>query len=845
MLYRVLVVVVASGLLHCRGGFERIQSSTGKDADVVLTTGTAYLLWGTPMMTNRCSTPISVVLQEELSIPTTIQLTDSGNGQFFLDPACTVPTTDISMDAGETVAHVFYRNPVAEIAILAASTDEASTEFFSGISANLVTSPGRSHSCAILANGQVQCWGGNTHGQLGDGTTQTQLQPTNIASTEPIRWVEGGTSHSCFLGGGGQVWCVGSNLFDQLGNGSNSTSSETTLTLVVGVSNAVALSVGANGYHGCAVVNDGTVRCWGSGTYGKLGNGDTEGQNASVLVEGLEHAVAISVGERHSCALVQGGTVWCWGNNIYGQLLGDGIVSESHVPAQVPGLQEIVHIRAGSDGTCAINVHGRAFCWGSDNYRGMTELDDISDAMAIGHGRNVQCILQRTGGVQCGGSSNSNGDGQLGRGYFSGTNNQLAPITGLGSVTHLSYGYSHGCVSDAAGGIQCWGTNIRGALGNGRSTNIYTPVPAATTPPLDTGLQALALGGGVNVVRHACAVAGDGQVLCWGGNNAGQLGNGAIGVDALSATPVVAQTSGPATDVRTGHGQTCALLTNETVECWGSAGIGSNDRELPTTIPGVNSAVQIATGKSFGCALTRGQEAYCWGDNTDGELGIGNNVDQQTPVLFGLGSLDPVVEIATGFTHMCVRSNMQEVFCSGSNNSGQLGNNSTVPSNAPVQVVGLTQVTALAAGDDFTCAVLSDQTVQCWGENNGKRLGVSGMSHSPIPIPNPDLSQVLSVSAGRYHACALIDAGVDQTVSCWGSNNFGQLGIGTPGSSFLPTTVVGVSDARELRIGVEASCVILRATGSARCWGNNSMGQLGLGYFGNAPSPESVVGFSP
>ena len=821
-------------LSGCRLGYDAFDDSTVPTPRIDQTSGTAHLLWGTPFIAGRCSTPITIALQEEPTSPTSVRLTDSTGGKFYIDSDCTTPITDISFESGERWANAYYRNPVAGITVLTAATDSSSTAFWSGVSEHLVGNPGSEHSCTVLASGLTQCWGLNNNGQLGDGTTQTRTQPAGVTTPEDLRWIAGGNSHSCALTQDGRILCVGANTFGQLGSGNNL--STNLLTPVVGISDAVALHVSSTGFHSCAVRRDGTVACWGLGQFGRLGNDSTTTPDVPVDVFGLQGAVSVAVGYQHSCAIVRDGTVRCWGRNSRGQLLGDGSLQESQVPMPVPGLSGIVYIAAASDGTCARAANGRSYCWGSGIYQSLTEVEELSDAITIAHGASVVCGIDRSGGVQCNGA---NSFGQLGNGAFGGTG--WTPVLGARPATHIGYGGNHGCISIPGLEPMCWGRNHYGALGTGQQAIFFEPVDVLQGTSLQQNVLALALGGGVNTLKHGCAIAGDGQVMCWGANNNGQLGNGNSGLDALSAAPVAATTSQPAVEVQAGQSHSCARLADQTVECWGTAMINATNATIPTTVPGLSSVVQLDAATTFTCAATQGQEAYCWGINASGQLGDGTEQLRTSPVLFGQGTLDPIQQVVTGYTHTCARTTLNEVFCSGDNSRGQLGDNSINPSSTPVEVTGFTQgVIDIAAGENFTCAVMSDQTVRCWGDNRFGQLGVTGVSESLVPIEVTGLSQGLRVSAGRSHACAVL---VDRTAWCWGSNSYGQLGTGTGQGTFPPAPVPSLSDVRELRTGTDSTCAILSANGAVRCWGSNSTGQLGLGYFGNSPFPQSVTGF--
>ena len=256
------------------------------------------------------------------------------------------------------------------------------------------------HSCALIGDGTVQCWGLNSSGELGDGTTTNNSTPVVVQGLSGVVEIAAGGdsagSHTCALIGDGTVQCWGDNEYGELGDGTTTgitcvpvqhtagTSCRLTPVVVQGLSGAVEIAAGA--YHSCARLGDGTVQCWGDDVAGQLGNGATSFSPTPVVVQGLSGAVEIAAGYYHSCALIGDGTVECWGANDAGQL-GDGATSESTcytglvnssgpcqlTPVVVKGLSGAVEIRAGYHQSCARLGDGTVRCWG-DNLFG--ELGD-------------------------------------------------------------------------------------------------------------------------------------------------------------------------------------------------------------------------------------------------------------------------------------------------------------------------------------------------------------------------------------------------------------------------------------------------------------------------------------
>ena len=234
-------------------------------------------------------------------------------------------------------------------------------------------SSGFFHTCAILDNGAVSCWGRGDNGQLGNGGTSEKSTPTLISSLGTGRTavaLSSGGTHTCAILDNGAVSCWGDGSYGQLGNGATSDKTTPTLTSSLGTGRtAVALSSG--GYHTCAILDNGAVSCWGDGNNGQLGNGGTSDKTTPTLTSSLgtgRTAVALSSGFYHTCAILDNGAVSCWGDGNNGQL-GNGATSDKSTPTLTSSLgtgRTAVALSSGFYHTCAILDNGAVSCWGGD-----------------------------------------------------------------------------------------------------------------------------------------------------------------------------------------------------------------------------------------------------------------------------------------------------------------------------------------------------------------------------------------------------------------------------------------------------------------------------------------------
>ena len=318
----------------------------------------------------------------------------------------------------------------------------------------------------------------------------------------------------------------------------------------------------------------------------------------------------------------------------------------------------------------------------------------------------------------------------------------------------------------------------------------------------------------------------------------------------LKGSPASAQVR-----LATGYGSTCFISSSGGVKCWGTNGNGqlgngsTSDSSVPVEVMGLSSNVTAITARGdypsidHVCALTAAGGVRCWGSNDEGQLGNQTTTDSRVPVeVTGLSS--GVSALSAGEDHTCALMTAGGVKCWGNNSWGQLGNENAADGGTPVDVTGLSsKVAAIAAGDDHTCALMSTGGVRCWGYNGYGQLGngtTSGTSDVPVDVVGLT-SGVSALAAGGNHTCALMTAG---GVKCWGHNDEGQLGNGTVTDSSVPVDVTGLSSgAAAVSAGGWYSCALLTG-GGLKCWGWNLYGELGNGTSTGSRTPVDVTGLS-
>jgi len=379
---------------------------------------------------------------------------------------------------------------------------------------------GWSHTCALLPSAAVKCWGDASYGQLGlddpaalgdpvelggQPGDMARLPTVDLGRSRPIVQLVAGGRHTCALFDDGIVKCWGDNSHGQLGLGDVIDRGDATgqmgsaLPAIDFGPDRYAVKLAAGGRHTCALLDDGSLKCWGANDAGQLGLGDREDRGDQPCEMGVFLApvdldvapvIDLSAGDAFTCALA-GGQVRCWGDGEHGEL-GSGDVGDDRLtPAALdaPAFSStVVALTAGFGHACALQADEHAVCWGA-NSAGQLGIDANSSTKPgmDGHWPSVKLSA---------------------------------------GLIAIVAGGSHTCALDGAGAVRCWGLNTAGQLGLGSAGNRGDePAEIEMLPTLDLGglgaARATALFAGGD---HTCAVLDDDGVKCWGANDSGQLG---------------------------------------------------------------------------------------------------------------------------------------------------------------------------------------------------------------------------------------------------------------------------------------------------------------------------------
>lgn len=311
---------------------------------------------------------------------------------------------------------------------------------------------GQGHTCMTSANG-VLCWGLNSSGQVGDGSTINRLKPVYVKNLADVTTISLGSNHSCALLSDGTIWCWGKNGVGQLGN-ETSTNSNVPVKVLGFPKKAVDLTSGNN--FNCAVLEDNSIWCWGENTHGQLNDGTTKNQLKAVKST-YPAAPALISGGQTTVVGEASGYVSHWNNSS---------------PTNILGLSAASNISGNrfNAGGCAVAGNNIVDCWAGDNKPAVIEKSDTARYVIAGY--DFGCAVDLTNKVMCWGS---NKFGQLGNG----TNvdeKSAGYVPTLGAIADMGVGANHACVIITPTDVKCWGLNTFGQLGNNTVIDSNVPV---------------------------------------------------------------------------------------------------------------------------------------------------------------------------------------------------------------------------------------------------------------------------------------------------------------------------------------------------------------------------------
>lgn len=659
-------------------------------------------------------------------------------------------------------------------------------------------SAGYAHTLAVTSTGDMYAWGANSGGQLGDGTTtmRTAPVPVTLPGGRIAAAVAAGYAHSLALTPTGRVYAWGSNNRGQLGTGTQIASA---VPVAVDLGDATATSVAAGYLHSVATLADGSARAWGDNGYGQLGAGESSSQlpmsaaPVPVVLDGAS-ATQAAAGFAHTLLLTDDGAILATGDNTYGELgTGGRAGSTAPVPTVLP------------PGTGGLSVTTSAF--------------SLTSFITVAGADTTTTVTSSAASAPVGAPVT-----------FTAT---ISPNDGTGSVS-----FTAGETATPLAGCSDLPLHEVSA-GTFRATCSTASLPVGTTAVNATYSGGAPYGGSAGSLTGGQDVhAARGEVLAWGGNSVGQLGDGSTTNRTMPVRASVPDDDA-VVQVAGGLGHALALLADGSVYAWGTNTYGElgngttapSKQPVPVVLPDGVVPVSVAAGAFTSAVVAADGSLYTWGVNNAGQLGDGTTTNRSVPTKALLPPGTVVTAASLGGAHLLALTSTGAVYAAGGNTAGQLGDNSTAPASTPVPVhlPAGAAATGVAAGYAHSLAVTVDGTVLAWGDNTNGELGNGSTDPAVVPVlaALPAGATAAAVSASYYDSFAVTS---DGGVLAWGSNGAGELGTGTTTDAHIPTAVSLPTGARVTAVsGGRTSTYALTDAGAVLAWGDNGSGSLGDG----------------
>jgi len=711
-------------------------------------------------------------------------------------------------------------------------------------------SAGQSNTAAIDTTGALWTWGSNGNGYLGIGTTVGVSSPTRVTfgSVTYSSWTALGSvtsnlnSHAMAIGINGTLWGWGGNSFGQLGDGTTVNKS-TPVQIGIGTS-WVQVGVGAS--HGVGLDSAGNLWAWGANNVGQLGNGTTINSSSPVQIlpsSGISWA-KLACGDNHILALTTTGALYSWGTGPNGQL-GTGTYLNYSSPVKV-GTSSWSVISAGQVTSGAIDINGRLFTWGINNVGGLgngsTSLAVSSPVLigssswtAVTMGASTSFYIRKDGLLFAAGY---NGLGVFGNGTTINTSSPVQIGTSSWTSVALNSYISAGILTN--GLLYTWGqNNTAGVLGSGTTINRSSPVQIAT----GLSFAKVTIGSSSLYAQQTT-----GTLLEWGYNSVGQLGNGTTVSAGTTAGTSAVYLIGTSSWTAVAIGYTSlGITTNGSLYAWGTGNLGLGNgttisASSPVLVDSSKSWKSVSVGFHNECAAATTTAVYTWGANVYGQLGTGTTTNYSSPVLITSGT--PSSFTLGWYTNYLLYATGQLAEW-GLNTSGQLGNLTLTNVSSPVFFgtgAGYTNYNysswkTVSVGNgsiESTSAIDYTGALWTWGYNGQGQLGDGTTTNRSIPVKIGN-SSWSKVSVGYTHMAAIDSTGYLWT---WGGNSFGQLGNGLTINSSSPVKI-GTSSWSQVSVGWYENGA-LDINGRLFAWGYNLYGNLGQGNTLNYSSPVQI-----
>jgi len=702
---------------------------------------------------------------------------------------------------------------------------------------SLKLSMGQNHTCSILSDHSLWCWGYNNMGQLGDKTFESKSTPVNISPE--IKWIDvfAGPLHTCAITTENKLWCWGSNTYQRLGG---DFPNQVNFPVEINDFNAKWLDISVGLDITCGITDDekNKLLCWGKQDYLPTIT------PTSILVTDKDKWKAVFVNGLHNCALREDLTLWCWGNNLVGQL-GNNQYSSDITPYR-NSLSKVlsttgwntVALSSSLDSpensfSCGIKNDESLWCWGGNHFGQLGApyiIDSVPNPVpatadsywkSIGVGLKHACAVKSDSTLWCMGKSPHGQSGAID--YFASVNT-LTQFNLDNDWSNVVANDETSCASKKDGTIWCTGRSNHGQLGVDNYGFAKEPV-AVVTEVDHYSVSA----------HHVCLNKDFGDVFCWGKNNNGQIGDGSL-FDRSQPSDIMYNTEGTVT---TSKNNNCTIAQDRDIVCWGFFKYRNGKKELKprdfyyvrdwnnssdtadwrnVSIGDINhcaiktnntlwclenfltienyiaiNKIDVLEGKSLtqvgsssswkdvilnanqACAIDQNKTLWCWGINEYGELGTNNTQNYHLPEKIEIDH--SWNSFSLGKTHTCGIDDVDELWCWGNNEFGQLGDNSFENKHYPRKIKSNIGWKNIQLSDTRSCGVKLDNTLWCWGLSLPTSNSLETELLDNLNIPQQIVPQIEweDVGIGHRFICA---TSTSRVLYCWGDNTNGELGNG-------------------------------------------------------------------
>jgi alpha-tubulin suppressor-like RCC1 family protein/type II secretory pathway pseudopilin PulG len=438
---------------------------------------------------------------------------------------------------------------------------------------------GTFYTCLTKTGGTLWCWGYNSTGQVGDGTSVAKTVPTQVSGGGIWKSLNTSASSTCGIKSDDTLWCWGENVYGQVGDGT--IVNKTVPTQVSGGGTWKQQSLYTTS---CGIKSDNTLWCWGYNNYGRVGDGTTVNKTIPTQVSGAGTWKSIYGAGLVLCGIKMDDTLWCWGYNASGQV-GDGTTVHKNVPTQVSGGGMWKNIYNNNNSVCGIKLDDTLWCWGQNMWGQVgigTSINKTAPTQVNGGGTwkgvvwslTWMCGIKSDDTLWCWGS---NGSGEAGVGTTTLKITAPTQISGGGTWKGVYLGKASSCGIKMDDTLWCWGFNFYGSVGDGTSVDKTAPTRVSGNGAWKSVILS-------TTDDRICSIKNDDTLWCWGNNSINQVGDGTL-VNRTVPTQVSGNGTWKSAYVR--YDSTCGIKTDDTLWCWGISGYGQagNGMTLSASVP--------------------------------------------------------------------------------------------------------------------------------------------------------------------------------------------------------------------------------------------------------------------